>query len=99
VRVFHQNVGTHVDIPLKLSDGKFSVTLGAHEKGQDAALGFNQGVTFITEFEAFEKTVQLKGSGRLPVPFTYCRNICNRLIRQGGRVRTASTMTASPTTT
>lgn len=71
VRVFNQNVGTHVDIPLKLSDGKFSVTLGAHEKGADPALGFNRGVTFITEFEAFEKPVQVKGSGRLPTPFTY----------------------------
>jgi len=71
VRVFHQNGGTPIDIPLKLADGKFSVTLGAHEKGKDPALGFNQGVTFITEFEAFEKTVQLKGSARLPVPFTY----------------------------
>ena len=71
VRVFHQNVGTHVDIPLTLSNGKFSVTLGAHEKSNDAALGFNQGVTFISEFEAFEKPVRLKGSARLPTPFTY----------------------------
>jgi len=71
VRVFHPNFGTHMDIPLKLVDGKFSVTLGAHEKGKDPALGYKQGVTFITEFEAFEKPVQVKGSARLPTPFTY----------------------------
>ena len=39
--------------------------------GKDPALGFNQGVTFITEFEAFEKPVQVRGSAHLPTPFTY----------------------------
>lgn len=70
-RVFNPDFGTQVDIPLKLVNGQFSVTLGAHEKSKDPALSFSQGVTFITEFEAFEKPVQVKGSARLPVPFTY----------------------------
>jgi len=70
-RVFNPTFGTHIDIPLKLRDGRYSVTLGAHEKGKDPALRFSQGVTFITEFEAFDKPVRVKGSTQLPTPFTY----------------------------
>ena len=84
VRVFHPNFGTYVDIPLKLADGKFSVTLGAHEKGKDPALDFSQGVTFITEFEAFEKPVQVKGSARLPIPFTYWPEYMHQTDPAGG---------------
>ena len=71
VRVIHPDFGAHVDIPLTAVDGRFVVTLGAHEKGKDPALGYNQGVTFITEFEAFDKPVQVKGGAHLPTPFTY----------------------------
>ena len=71
VRVYNPNFGSSIDIPLHLTNGKFSVTLGAHEKGTDPALGFNQGVTFISEFEAFDKPVRMKGSAQLPIPFTY----------------------------
>ena len=71
VRVFNPSFGQPVDIPLKLVDGKFSVTLGAHEKGKEPALGYHKGVTFITEFEAFDKPVRVKGSGQLPTPFTF----------------------------
>jgi hypothetical protein len=73
-----------VDIALILADGRFSVTLGAHVKGKDPALDFSQGVTFITEFEAFEKPVQVKGSARLPIPFTYWPEYMHQTDPAGG---------------
>ena len=83
-RIFNPTFGTQIDIPLTLANGRFSVSLGAHEKGKDAALSVSEGVTFITEFEAFDKPVKVKGSARLPIPFTFWPDYLQQTDPAGG---------------